>query len=132
MADENQVAEDPFTPEERATLDSLEEKWGEIWPFRVKGFGLVVLRKPTKPEYRSYQRERANPKTDDVIVEENLRRLCLAHPGGKAYDEIIAAFPALGDVFSNRIGALASGMAADGSEAVQDLGKDWKKPVATP
>lgn len=122
---------DPFTAEERATLTALEQKFGAIWPMRVDGFGLVVLRKPTKAEWKIYQRDLKDKNADQTKVEENLRRTCVAIPELNGYDNITAKFPALGDVFSNRIGALAGGMTADGSEALQDLGKDWKRPGAT-
>ena len=109
-------------------------QYGEkrIWPMRVDGFGLVVLRRPKKGEWRSYQRDNNDKHADKAKVEDNLRRLCFAYPDKKVYDEIIDEYPALGDLFSIRIGQLASGAGADGSEAVQDLGKDLKKPVATP
>lgn len=131
MADSKVPSQGTFSPEELTLLQSLEEKWGAIWPFRLKDFGLVVLRKPTKAEWRIYQRDNRTSGADQGKVEDNLRRSCFAYPEPEAYDKIAAAYPALGDVFSNRIGALAAGMAADGSEALQDLGKDWKKPVAT-
>jgi hypothetical protein len=129
---EEEVAKDPFTPEERAKLAELEQKHGAVWPLKVDG-ELVVVRKPTKKEWRAYRDELRDPKTTNGVVEDNFRRKCFAYPeGGTAFDHVTEEYPAIGELISLAITAMANGGRADGSVAVQDLGKDWKRPAATP
>lgn len=116
-----------FTAEEKIQLDELEVKHGRVFPFRVTGHGLIVLRRPLRPEWRKYQNEIRRPQTDIMIADENFAKLLTLVPDAQGLDKVLDEFPGLIDVFMDCIRMLAVGNTSE----VAVLGKDWKEPDAT-
>lgn len=128
MADDKDTISLEFTDEEKTQLAELEEKYGRIYPFRVKGHGLIVFRKPLRPEWRKYNNDLRKPQVDQVILNENIAKNLAVGPSNKeTIDRVLDDYPGLVDVFEIAIRNLAIGENSD----VAALGKDWKTPEAT-
>ena len=113
-----------FTAEEKQKLAELEEQHKRIYPFRVKGHGMIVFRRPLRAEWRRYQNELMRPQVDRVVSNENMAKtLCVLG----SVDSVLDDFPGMIEVFALCIANLATGENTE----VAALGKDWKKPEAT-
>lgn len=123
MSDQDTIKQD-YTEEEKTILTSLEEKHKRIFAFKVKGHGLIVLRKPKRDEWRRYQTALKDGRSDAYILQENIARSLMCYPGPEALDAVLDDYPGMHSIFVMCIDNLAVG---DGSE-ITALGKDWKQP----
>jgi hypothetical protein len=118
-----------FSAEEVKQLEELEAKHQRIHPFRIDApHGLVVLRKPTRPEWRKYKatRDREDGLVDVGKLDEDLIRSCLCKVGTSC-DALLDDYPGLVEIFILALENLATGT----KDQVRSLGKDWKRPAAT-
>ncbi len=124
MAD---VVTSDFTPEEVKLLETLEQKHKRIFPFKIQGHGLVVMRKPLRSEWKKYLQDNEKPMVDKIALKEILVKNLFAHPGPDAFDAVMDDYPGLLEPFV----MCAESLAAGTTNEVVALGKDWKKPDAT-
>ncbi len=125
---ENSLESTDLTEEEQTLCENLETAHKRIFVWRFKDHGLVVQRKPTRHEWRRYKTDLTKaPMTDPILVQENLIKACMVHPGPQILDKILDDSPAMLELFM----ATAEGLAVGDRGEVSALGKDWKKPDAT-
>ena len=126
MSDKDTITQE-FTDEEKVLLSDLEKTHGRVYPLRVKGHGLIVLRKPLRKEWKKYQKDLNDPRTDDLDIIENFCRFMTCYPGPEVYNKVLEEYPGMDNIFKMIVDNLATG---DNTE-VSALGKDWKEPAAT-
>ncbi len=108
-----------MTDEDRALLDSLAAQYGEIAPFEVPGFGLVVIK---SPEFGDFDRlvdklAKSDKNTSASSAMREFALSCVVHPERSKAKEILQKKPAL----VAKLGARAQELA--GAD-IEELGKD--------
>jgi len=116
--------ETDFSVEEKKVLEELETKHKRITPFRIKGVGLVVVRRPLRSEWRRYKQELEKPMIDKVVAKENCFRNLVCYPNAEAFDAVLDEYPGMMDLFEACVDNLATGEKSE----IAVLGKDWKTP----
>ncbi len=112
-----------FTQEEKDIVASLKVKHKRVYAFKFSAHGLLVLRRPTRGEWRKYESDLEKKNHDPFVVKDNLLKTLAAHPVGNAskVDEILEDFPAMQKNMILLVELMATG---DNNEVVSDLGKD--------
>lgn len=126
--DANEDAREEFTKEEIQLLTELEKKHGRITPFRIEGHGLLVLKKPSRQRWQQYLKDADNELHDKNLTEQGLIQDCVAYPDGTIIPRILDDMPCALNELSIAIAKLGGG---GNKDLVRNLGKDWKRPVAT-
>lgn len=127
MAEGKDTIQLEFTPEEKTLLAGLEAKHGRIFPFRVKGHGLFVVRKPLRAEWRKYLQDSRRPEVDKVLLDEALFKTLTVVPDLAAVDRMLDDYPNMVEPYESMVRGLATGS----QNEIILLGKDWKAPDAT-
>ena len=81
-----------------------EDKYGRV--AHVKGSGgtwEILLRKPTRPEYRMFRSKSKNPNTEADAQEDLVRLLSLAPPRGPELDALLDEWPAIPEACSKAL-----------------------------
>jgi hypothetical protein len=129
MADDAEdLAPAEFTKEELTLLGELEKKHKRITPFRIEGFGLIVLKPPTRKRWGQFQKDAGNELHDAQLTEQALVQDCVAHPDATVIPRILDEYPVALTELSQAVAKLGGG---NNKDLVRNLGKDWKRPAAT-
>lgn len=71
----------------------------------------IVVRKPTRPEYKRFRAQSADPAKRDIAME-SLVKSVLVHPSAKEFDALLDRLPALCEEFAGEVLEFA-GMAGE-------------------
>ena len=88
---------DPYAPDERALLDSLEAKHGEVWVVRFAG-QMLVHRCPNPPEYK---RALKDSDKDSITALEWLSDRVVVHPSADDWKTLKARRPGVVNTVGN-------------------------------
>lgn len=111
-----------FTPEEQALIGQLRAKHKRVYAVKFADHGLLVLRRPSRGEWRKYEADLEKRNHDHFVVKDNLLKTLMVCPVGddKKIDNILDDFPAMQKNLLILVELMATG---DSNEVVSDLGK---------
>jgi len=92
---------EPIPDDLRKALDEAKAQFGEAFLLEAKDAGIrVVCRAPTRPLYRKFRTERADPSPARRSgAFESLFVACLVYPDPKTFEATLNRMPALSDTF---------------------------------
>ena len=99
----------PLSKEEIASLESTHKRVAHI--IGRNGAWEVVLRKPTRAEYKRF-RSMLHNDAQKADATESLARTCVVYPSREAFDSMLDEYPAIGDAAGGVLGELV-GFTAD-------------------